>query len=391
MKKIALVLILSLSATAFAKINFWDVPRKGANSFSHEEKARRFQELGQLGFSIMRMVFSKWKSQKPGAKDGDFLVGSLDSFESIVPEDLETLRPVLDEANKAGIKIILTPLSLPGARWKQQNEGKLDSRLWDDFKYHEMSAQFWKQVATALKGHPAIYAYNILNEPYPEAGRFQDWYTGDYEAWYAKVKGTPADLNLFYRRVVGAIREVDAETPLMLDSGFYTTPWAYKYLEPLKDAKTLYALHMYEPYSFTNYKQDGSVTYPGKASIGEAEPPPVLDWNREALSNFFSPVRAWMKRHEIPASRIVASEFGVCRHHEGAAEYLRDLVSVFNEEKWHWAFYAFQEDGWTGMDYQLGRWKLPAKYWEELEKGNDTRRLYYRKNPLFDAFLNGLP
>ena len=47
-----------------------------------------------------------------------------------------------------------------------------------------------------------------------------------------------------------AIREVDAETPIILDSGFYATAWAFKVLEPVLDDKTIYSFHMYEPYSF---------------------------------------------------------------------------------------------------------------------------------------------
>jgi hypothetical protein len=35
----------------------------------------------------------------------------------------------------------------------------------------------------------------------------------------------------------------------------------------------------------------------------------------------------------------------------------------------YWAFYAFREDAWDGMDYELGDKRLPWSYWESVEKG----------------------
>ena len=95
-------------------------------------------------------------------------------------------------------------------------------------------------LALELKDRPAVVGYNIINEPHPETAknnRYNDFWTEDYEKWYAKVKGTTADLNRFYEKVINSIREVDKETPIILDSGLYATPWAFKYLKPVEDKK----------------------------------------------------------------------------------------------------------------------------------------------------------
>ncbi|MBI5386425.1 MAG: hypothetical protein HZA90_17275 [Verrucomicrobia bacterium] len=42
------------------------------------------------------------------------------------------------------------------------------------------------------------------------------------------MQGTPADQSFFYEKAVRAIRDVDGETPIILDSGFYATPGAFK-------------------------------------------------------------------------------------------------------------------------------------------------------------------
>ena len=35
----------------------------------------------------------------------------------------------------------------------------------------------------------------------------------------------------------------------------------------------------------------------------------------------------------------------------------------------HWAFYAFREDAWDAMDYELGKGKVDWRYWEAMEQG----------------------
>ena len=43
----------------------------------------------------------------------------------------------------------------------------------------------------------------------------------------------------------------------------------------------------------------------------------------------------------------------------GAADYLSDLIKIFNQHDWHWAFFTFRQDFWDGMDYEIGT-KPPA-------------------------------
>src|SRR3546814_12095085 len=72
-------------------------------------------------------------------------------------------------------------------------------------------------------------------------------------AWYAKHRGTARDLPDLYRTLIAAIRSVDADTPLMLDSGWYAAADAFAYWPaPLDDAALLYGFHMYEPYAATS-------------------------------------------------------------------------------------------------------------------------------------------
>lgn len=59
----------------------------------------------------------------------------------------------------------LTVVSLPGARWKQLNGDRDDARLWRDAAFQAQAEAFWRELAEHLRGHPAIVAWNPLNEP----------------------------------------------------------------------------------------------------------------------------------------------------------------------------------------------------------------------------------
>jgi len=353
------VLALGFAALGIsAPIDWWNQQRIGANCFNEVPRAEWFEAASAAGIGLVRLTYDKWKGERR-----DFLLGNAGDYQGLVESDLAELRRVLDIAEANGIKIVLTPLSLPGSRYRQLNGMKRDPRLWTEEKYLEQAANFWRDLAESLGAHPAIAACNLLNEPHPEwfHGK-QTFWDGGFAEWYRGVKGTPGDLNRFNRTVVGAIRSVDANTPIVIESGLYATPWAFEYLEPLDEPAVLYSFHMYEPYEYTTRRINrGKFRYPGKM------PPPVQSFDAEALDDFLAPVRQWMKRHNIPPERILAGEFGCDRLTPGAERYLADLVKLFNREGWHWAFYTFREDVWQGMDYELGNGPPGEAYWKYQE------------------------
>ena len=125
---------------------------------------------------------------------------------------------------------------------------------------------FWRELALNLKDHPAIVGYNILNEPSPEMVRpkLKDWYTQDYNKWYNKIKGSPADLNIFYKNVINSIRTVDKKTPIIIDTGFYGTPYGLTALRPkiFEQGPIIYSFHSYINYRFLRNK---GFKYPGSS------------------------------------------------------------------------------------------------------------------------------
>ena len=380
------LLFLAGRSGATEKMAFWDTQRKGANCFNVEPSEQWFAAAHELGVDWVRLTYGKWTGAS--GRRGDFLMGSADDFQGLVQQDLARLIEVLDWARKHDIKVVIAPLDLPGNQWIQNNDGRRDLRLWNDKAHWKQAAAYWAELAAGLKDHPAICAYNILNEPTPEmkTGLEEHGSLARYRAWYEKYRGTAHDLPAFYETVVAAIRQVDKQTPIMLDAGWFALPRAFVYWPRIDDDKVLYAFHMYEPYAFTNHRnlrRDQPYVYPGKIPYGGGE----IDWNKQQIRRYLKPFFDWATAQEIPVSRLVCGEFGCYRRNPGAAAYLADVLDVLNERDLHWAFYSFREDEWDGYDYELGTAGLGAAYWQAKEAGENPP-LVRRDNPLF-AVIKG--
>jgi endoglucanase len=367
------------------KISFWDeTQRKGANMHTSKHRPGHWQAAAELGLDFVRLM-----PECLPAQQRDFLIGNADSYQGIVDADFQSLIRELDMAERYDIKVVLVMFSLPGARYSQFNNDQDDGRLWRAESYQSQAIAFWRDLAYRLRNHPAVVAYNPLNEPHPD--REYGYELGDegFDAWYRSIRGTVADLNLFNRRIVEAIREVDPDTPIMLDGWFYTHAKGFPYLEPVDDDRVLYAFHNPGAWQMCHSgPNQGRYSYPDRVpsywnGLGER-------WDRDRLAQEFVDVERWIETHDVPMNRIIASEFLYERWIPGAQQYMSDLISLYNERGWHWAFYAFRPDGgWTGLDYEMGtEEQMPPGYWSAIERGEDPETLKRRTDsPLWQVIV----
>ena len=190
------LLTLATPARTADLLSFWDIAKRGANSFNRMPPDRAyFDALAATGATWVRLTFSKW--------DGvgrDFLIGNADNYTGIPAADLAVLLRVLDDADAAGVQVVVTPLSLPGARWQQQNGDRFDDRLWSGEAFRDQAVRFWRDLAEALRDRPGIAAYNIVNEPAPERTQAlaENATLDDNRAFMVRTAGTPRDLPRFY-------------------------------------------------------------------------------------------------------------------------------------------------------------------------------------------------
>ena len=361
------LLLITCCVSASDSTAFWNTPQHGGNSFNRlPPDFEYYKALKDYGATWVRLAYDKWQPERK-----DFLIGNADQYKKIPTNDLNILLETLDAANKAGIKVVIAPLSLPFMRWSQNNGDKFDDRLWRDKKNWNAAIQFWQDLAKQLKDHPAIAAYNLVNEPAPEKqSDLREHATQSVmQAWYKKEKGGSRDLVAFYEKVIAAIREVDTHTPIMVDAGWYAAADAFSYWpKALTDNKVLYSFHMYEPYEATsgpNLRRKKPYSYPGEVPYGDG----VQYWGADQVAKYLEIPLRWAKARKIPPNRIVVGEFGCVRMLPGCKNYLEDVLNVIDQHRLHWAFYSFREDNWDAMDYELGVKKVHWKYWDAMEKG----------------------
>lgn len=357
-----------------SKLSFWNVTRKGANMFSQEILRDDIHAAKEFGIEFLRIAPDKFLT-----KQKDFLIGDVDHYDRIVPEDMDRLKVLLDICAEEQMPVVLTMLSLPGSRWKQHNDDQDDLRIWMNEQYMSEAAAFWRDLAQAFKGHPALVGYNILNEPHPEK-----LYSESLKKLSSDQKKHVYQMfNQFNHEMVKAIRSVDQDMPIIIDSSMHADAATFDDLEPQADPNILYSFHMYEPFDYTNYKSNkGKWTYPGDVN--------GISWNKEKLVDHLAAVRDFQSRHQIPSNRILVGEFGGHRMSKGLSVYFADLIDIFEENQWHFAFYAFREDTWDGMNYELGIKKLPASYWVSFEKGEAPGTIRDAKSKSFEVIKKSL-
>ncbi len=377
-KVFACVLVVFAAALAYSiitpnKIAYWDKQRKGANIFNHEIIQENIEQAKTYGIEYLRISPHKMLSASK-----DFLLGDADDYKSLIPEDVEKLKRVLDWCHENNIKVVLVMASLPGSRWLMDNyPGDHDLRIWQDAKYQEQAAQMWQDIAKEFRHHPAIVGFDIMNNPYLE----RMWNKESAVLCDIEQESAQEMLNKFYEKVVAKIREVDSETPILLESSGYSDPRCFKKLKPLADKNILYTFHIYAPMEYTNMGiNKGKFTYPG--NIEDIDSKKTKYWDKYALEQLVSDVVIFQKRFNIPSNRIITSEFGANRAVKGLEYYFEDIIDLVNEQNWHWSVYAFREDTWDGMDYEFAGF---IDYSDENAKRCPN---FNPKNPVFQLLRN---
>jgi cysteinyl-tRNA synthetase len=149
---------------------------------------------------------------------------------------------------------------------------------------------------------------------------------------------------------------VDTETPILVGGmGWSGVAWL-PYLEPTDDPRTVYLVHQYEPQDqYTHQEPDAENTYPGLFDTdwdGEDD-----RFDRDWLVDLLSTVDSFVDEHGVP---VAVDEFGINRWVPGAAEFMDDQISLFeqkgmNHALWEWqtSWEPFAEDV-HDMDYRLG-------------------------------------
>jgi len=242
----------------------------------------------------------------------------LAEYDAWIERKCDELEEVLPACQARGIKVVVDLHSPPGGRYRDNAVA-----MFYEAKYNEHFVKTWEPIASRFKGHPALWAYDLINEPVetglpPEGLDF--WETQE--------------------RAARAIRRIDPETAIIVAADEWDGPGGYAFMTPLDVPNVVYQVHMYVPHAFTHQGVSNAVTgvrYPG-----------TIDgryFDKEALRAVLKPVREFQEAYGV---HIYVGEFSAIRWAPGAADYLRDCIGLFEEYGWDWSYHAFREwSGWS--------------------------------------------
>lgn len=285
-------------------------------------------ELAAWNVKLVRLQIS-------GLKDA----GSPEGYRQALARQLVEKHEIVDRLWAKSIRVVLDLHQGPGCA---QNK-ILQNRLPEDYDSADL-CRAWEMISESFRGHPAVWGYDILNEPICPEGTWPR----------------------ICREVMAAVRKIDRDTPFVVAIPD-TRPFDWYF----PGEKVIYSPHYYSPHALTHQGviDDGLLhwRYPGFID-GES-------WNRERIRQHLKPVIDFQLRH--PDVRIYVGEFSCIPWVVGDGEYVRDCISVFEEYGWDWTYHAYRE--WPGWDVDYDAIKENAS---ELYKPTEPT---LRKRALLDG------
>lgn len=181
-----------------------------------------FKEIKALGANVVRIHLQLGKSMKT-AKQPDQV-------------NLKQLTKLLELAERTGLYLDLTGLGC----YHKQDVPKWYDKLEESERW-KVQVRFWQSVAKVCKDSPAIFCYDLMNEPVlPGKKNSTDWLTGELAGKYfvqriaIELKGRSRKeiAKAWVAQLSSAIREVDPKH--MITVG--VIPWALTF----KGAKPIF-------------------------------------------------------------------------------------------------------------------------------------------------------
>ncbi|WP_165251120.1 cellulase family glycosylhydrolase [Paludisphaera soli] len=182
-----------------------------------------FREIKDLGANVVRVHL----------QTGKFLKSAVEADEV----NLKRLAELVKLAEATGLYLDLTGL---GCYHKQDVPAWYDAL--DESARWDAQVTFWKAVAGACKGSPAVFCYDLMNEPVLTGGKDpESWLVGEPLGGKYFVQRITTDMKgrkdrevaaAWIRRLTTAIKEVDDRTLITVG----VIPWA----QVFKGAKPLF-------------------------------------------------------------------------------------------------------------------------------------------------------
>lgn len=214
----------------------------------------------------------------------------------------------VEMAAAAGLYTVLDLHGVPGGQSVDAPSGRVEENdFWTNTDDQDRTVFLWEKLADRYGDHPAVAAYDVVNEPF-----------GDF------VENISPKMGEIFDRLHDAIRAIDADT-LIYAPG--TLQGIRHYGDP--------ADHGWTNVGFTEH------TYPGLFGQGE----PSLATHAEFLNHWVPAKAAYLDKLDVP---FFVGEYNVVFDSVGGPDLMRRFIDVFESVGWSstmWAYKLVQREG----------------------------------------------
>jgi len=237
----------------------------------------------------------------------------------------------------------------PGNGWFDPSY--YNNRVWGDRAAQDAWADMWRYTAQRYKDNPIVVGYDLMCEPnsnevgsFPVGDPLDVWEPADF---YSQYGGALYDWNQLAPRITAAIREVDADTPILIGGMGYSAVAWLPYLQPTGDPRTVYTIHQYAPFVYTHQEPPLTNTYPGEFDT---------DWdgeddnvNRAWLDDLLSTIDTFATTHNAP---VAVNESGLMRWEPGAHTFMDDQMDLLEQRGINHALWLW-ESSWPPIQEEI--------------------------------------
>lgn len=270
------------------------------------------REFGQ----VWKGNLLRWQLNAPAGHDSG-LWGK--DFEAQLANQLAVMDTALPLCQKAGVMVVVDLHTLAKG-------------LFHDRASQTRMIETWKKIVTRFHRHPAIWGWDLANEPMED-----EW--SDGILFWDELADT----------IAREIRKIDTSKVIIVEpasgGGVKELPnlkpvgWNRGYDIP----KVVYSFHFYEP---------GNLTHQGVAGhnpIGTSYPDTIsgIFWDSAQMRKALGPAYEFQRKYRVP---LYVGEFSCIRWapNHSAFKWLSDLTELFEEAGWDWSYHAYREyQGWS--------------------------------------------
>jgi len=298
--------------------------------------------LVRTGFWIPNSIWPRDEKRR----DRDTTDETIAEFLARCEKRIAYLKETLDRAQALGMKVAICG-PRPG-KWTTR-EAFGENPYFQDPELVAAMVSLWHKTARAFKGHPALYGYDIVNEPLNREFPMTRIHHREFMILCAR-----------------AIRDEDPNATLIVECNADGSPagfdcksrYNFVAMTPIPFDNVIYSVHVYQPMGFTHQgigqKKDAYKHHSYPTSDTQLDPnrkrfPGDLDktvtgedaWNKEYVRNAIKSVREFQLKY---GARIWVGEFSAASWTDGGDRYLQDVTDLFEEYGWDYTYHGFREN-----------------------------------------------